>query len=84
MVHLHITGRVQGVFYRKSAQDKAHELGITGWVRNKADGSVEAVAQGERVQEFIDWCWKGPSGASVTDVTVNQDNEPPHPDFSIR
>ena len=71
-VHLSIRGRVQGVFFRASTLDQAQRLGLTGWVRNRADGSVEAVAEGSRnkVEAFIAWCQAGPSGARVQDVDV--------------
>lgn len=68
-----VKGRVQGVFYRASAQHKANELGIPGWVKNKLDGSVEIVAEGEENTLFalIDWCKTGPADALVTDVEVD-------------
>ncbi len=71
-VHLSIRGRVQGVFFRASTLDQAQRLGLTGWVRNCADGSVEVLAQGDRdnVQAFIAWCRVGPSGARVEDIDV--------------
>lgn len=71
-VSLYITGRVQGVFYRRSAQKKANELGVTGWVKNLEDGNVEAVAEGrnEAVDEFISWSKQGPLMADVKEVTV--------------
>jgi acylphosphatase len=67
-----ITGRVQGVFYRGSAQDEAERLGLTGEVRNRPDGAVEAVVEGpkDRVEEFIAWCRRGPPSARVEEVEV--------------
>ena len=67
-----ISGRVQGVFYRASAQQEAQRLGLTGEVRNLPDGNVEAVVEGprERVEEFIAWCRRGPRSARVEDVRV--------------
>lgn len=59
-VHLLITGKVQGVFYRASAKEKAVELSVTGWIRNNQHGAVESVAVGskEAIKQFIDWCKK--------------------------
>ena len=67
-----ISGMVQGVFYRASAQQEAQRLGLTGEVRNLPDGNVEAVVEGprERVDEFIAWCRRGPPSARVEDVRV--------------
>jgi acylphosphatase len=67
-----VTGKVQGVFYRQSAKEKARELGVNGAVRNEADGSVRIVASGTPVQlnEFVAWCTKGPSGAIVQNITT--------------
>ena len=67
-----VSGRVQGVFYRASAQQRARAAGIAGHALNLADGRVEVLACGEerQVLEFIDWLWIGPSAAKVTDVTV--------------
>ncbi len=69
-VSLRIRGKVQGVFFRESTRIEASRLGITGWVRNRDDGSVEAVAEGEpaALEEFIRWCHRGPQAARVTDV----------------
>jgi acylphosphatase len=63
---------VQGVYYRASTCERADELGLTGWVRNCADGSVELEAEGarERVEALITWCRRGPAGARVTGVDV--------------
>jgi acylphosphatase len=68
--HLIITGRVQGVGFRFYTERKARELGITGWVRNCRDGSVEAVIQGApgSVEAMIAWARRGPSSAVVTEV----------------
>jgi acylphosphatase len=58
------------VFYRESARTEALRLGLTGWVRNLSDGSVEAVAEGapEVLEAFVTWCHRGPTQARVTDV----------------
>ena len=73
--HLIISGRVQGVFFRSSTQDKAASLGLSGWVRNTSDGNVEAVFEGEEavVEEMISWCHKGPSPASVDNVKISEE-----------
>lgn len=85
--HLIISGLVQGVFYRASARSVAGKLGLKGWVRNRYDGTVEAVAEGTRdnVQKFIDWCHQGPPGARVTHVQVEwSDATGEFKDFSVR
>lgn len=79
---LHIKGRVQGVFFRASARDEARRLGLTGWIRNEADGSVTAEAQGPAapLQAFVTWCHKGPAAANVT--AVRTADRPPRDDES--
>ncbi len=69
-VHLLISGRVQGVNYRWSAQTEARRLGLTGWVRNLPTEEVEAVAEGQKeaLEEFIRWCHQGPRLALVSAV----------------
>jgi acylphosphatase len=69
-VSLRIQGTVQGVSYRESARQEALRLGLTGWVRNRSDGSVEATVEGEPapLEDFIRWCHTGPRLARVTDV----------------
>lgn len=67
-----VRGRVQGVYYRVSAQQQAQRLGLVGHAHNLPDGSVEVLACGEEraVLEFIVWLWQGPGAAKVADVTV--------------
>lgn len=69
-VELTVHGRVQGVFYRSSMQSEAQELGITGWVRNEDDGTVHAVAEGQRqaLETLVAWCHEGPRAAKVEAV----------------
>lgn len=67
---IHITGRVQGVFFRASTQKKALQLNLTGFVQNQPDGSVYIEAKGSRhnLQQLIDWCHQGPRFARVQSV----------------
>jgi acylphosphatase len=71
-VQLIVKGRVQGVFYRASTQREARRLGVTGWVKNRADGSIEIVAEGEEdaIKEFVGWANHGPTAARVDQVDV--------------
>lgn len=73
-IELRIAGMVQGVFFRASTQAKAHELGLTGWVRNAPDGSVELVAEGgaEALRALELWCHAGPSAARVDRVEARR------------
>lgn len=68
-----ISGRVQGVFFRDSAREKAERLGLAGWVKNTPDGRVEALFEGpsENVREMIAWCEQGPSQASVESLDTD-------------
>ena len=70
--HLIISGRVQGVGYRASLVDEARRLRVSGWVRNRRDGSVEAVVDGDAaaVAAIVAWARRGPPGALVADVAV--------------
>jgi len=69
-IHLMIRGRVQGVYFRQSSVREARRLGLTGWVKNRPDGSVEVVAEGEedQVKDFLGWAQHGPSTARVDKV----------------
>jgi acylphosphatase len=72
--HLIIKGRVQGVGYRMSAYDTAVSLGITGWVRNLHDGSVEVLAESDKatLKQFVLWAKKGPGYAKVSEVKTEE------------
>lgn len=69
-LHLTIHGRVQGVFFRESMVHKATSLGVTGWVKNQVDGTVEAVVQGEAaaIDAIVEWARHGPPSARVDRV----------------
>ena len=75
--HVIVSGRVQGVFYRAEARDKAVNISVSGWVRNLPGGGVEAVFEGgkDKVEQMIEWCKKGPSGARVDGVSVSWEPE---------
>ncbi len=74
-VRIIITGEVQGVFFRSFIRKEAETLGVTGWVRNNPDLSVEAVFEGEEkaVEELVQHCQKGSLGAHVENVTVEEE-----------
>jgi acylphosphatase len=80
--HLWVSGRVQGVFFRQSTENRARELGLTGWVRNLSDGRVEAIAEGdaEALDHWIAFCHVGPPAAHVDHVELRW--EPPSGEFS--
>jgi acylphosphatase len=71
---LRVRGRVQGVFFRASTRHRARELGVVGWVRNREDGSVELEAEGTpaAVSALIEWAHRGPPGARVDRVQVEE------------
>jgi acylphosphatase len=82
-----VSGKVQGVFYRASAAERARALGVTGYAKNLPDGRVEVLACGEEVQvkELIDWLRKGPPAAKVQGVDVEDADAAQAPrDFSTR
>lgn len=81
-----VCGRVQGVWFRGSTQQRARELGLAGWVRNCADGSVEAVFEGlpEAVADAIAFCREGPPAARVARVDVDDEPLEGLDDFVLR
>jgi len=71
-IRLIVTGRVQGVFFRRAAAERARTLGITGWARNLSDGSVEIVGEGQpqQLKLLLTWAHRGPPDARVDVVQV--------------
>jgi acylphosphatase len=88
MKHLNLTiiGRVQGVFFRARAKQKADELGLAGWVRNSSDGSVRAEIEGEddAVNSFVAWCREGSGSAAVERVHAEEGSVKGLEGFEIR
>jgi acylphosphatase len=87
MKHLNImvTGKVQGVFFRKYTEQKALELGITGLVRNLDDGSVYIEAEGpeDQLADFVEWCYEGSPSSRVADVLVEESTPVKFTSFQI-
>jgi acylphosphatase len=84
--HLQIHGRVQGVGFRYSMLREATRLGVSGWVRNRRDGSVEALVQGgdAAVAALIEWARRGPPGAQVISLNVSEGVAEPAASFEQR
>jgi acylphosphatase len=74
-VHAVIRGRVQGVFFRMETKRAAERFGVSGWVKNLKDGTVEAVFEGERerIDAILDWCKQGPPHAHVENLDLKWD-----------
>ncbi len=74
--HVVIFGKVQGVFFRMETKSAAQRFGVSGWVRNKRDGSVEAVFEGNQknVELILDWCKKGAPLSRVQEVDIKQED----------
>ena len=75
-VHVHVSGTVQGVYFRATTRDRAREHDVDGWVRNLADGRVEAVFEGpeDAVESMVEWCHEGSPAASVDSVTAEYED----------
>lgn len=84
--HVHVTGRVQGVFFRATTRERAAEHDVDGWVKNLADGRVEAVFEGseESVEAMIEFCHEGSPQARVEDVEVEYQEPTGLDGFQIR
>jgi acylphosphatase len=80
-----VHGRVQGVGYRFSARVEAQRLGVTGWIKNRNDGSVEAEIEGDRgsVEQMLSWLDEGPPGAEVTALTSSDADPTGDPGFRV-
>ena len=85
-VRARITGRVQGVGFRAFVEQAAERLGVSGWVRNRRDGSVEAVIAGDtsKVDEMLTLCWQGPPAAKVDGVSVEDAPAPDGRGFGMK
>lgn len=81
-----ISGRVQGVYYRESTRQAAQRLGVSGWVRNLADGRVECHLEGsvEALAHMERWLWQGPAAAQVTGVVLEEVGCEGFTDFQVR
>lgn len=85
--HAIISGKVQGVFFRMETQKTAEKKGVSGWVRNKQDGTVEAVFEGDKnsVDSVIEWCKQGPPGSRVDDINIEWETySGEFTDFNVR
>ena len=84
-IHVIVSGKVQGVYFRASCVDIARKLGIGGWVRNMPDNRVEIMASGggKVIDEFIKWCGQGPAGARVDEVLLEEKAFQPFENFTI-
>lgn len=85
-IHAFVSGRVQGVWYRRSTQRKAESCGVTGWAKNLADGRVEVMLCGEEiaVKEVADWLYEGAPNARVEQVLIETLEWQPLTGFSVR
>ncbi len=75
-IHIFVTGRVQGVFFRQSARVMAIKNNVNGWVRNLGDGRVEIVAEGQEsnIDALADWCKTGPANSRVDEFELSEEN----------
>jgi acylphosphatase len=84
--HVIVHGDVQGVFFRDSCRERASSRGVSGWVRNNPDGTVEAVFEGdgEAVDSLVRFCQEGPRGAQVEHVDVSEEEPEGLDGFQVR
>lgn len=83
---IYVTGRVQGVFFRKNTMEKARDLGLKGWVKNLDNGSVQIEAEGpvDQLDSLVEWAKVGPDGAEVLQVKANERDWEDFQSFDIR
>lgn len=84
--HWFVSGKVQGVWFRASTEEQARQLGLTGWVRNLADGRVEVLAFGdkEKIEQLHEWLKHGPKLANVSDLSHEEISWQEYEDFKTR
>lgn len=84
--NISVKGKVQGVSYRFNAQAKAHQFDLTGFVKNREDGSVYAEVEGEEdnINRFVEWCYVGPRLAKVTEVSAEEGDYLDFKTFEVR
>ncbi|THE63703.1 acylphosphatase [Salinadaptatus halalkaliphilus] len=84
--HIFVSGTVQGVYYRANTRDTAREKGVDGWVKNLADGRVEAIFEGPEpaVESMIEWCHTGSPAADVNDIDIEYETPQAEDGFEIR
>ena len=75
-IHIFVSGKVQGVFFRENTRKKAAEFGLSGFVRNLPNGKVEAVFEGdkEKIEKIIQWIKKGPETAQIENIEIDWQN----------
>jgi acylphosphatase len=85
-IHVVVHGHVQGVFFRDTLRRSAREHDVSGWVRNRGDGTVEAVFEGDdsAVERMVDWMRSGPSSAWVERVDITEEEPEGLSDFGVR
>jgi acylphosphatase len=84
-MHCIVSGRVQGVFFRENTRQRAHSLGLTGWTRNRTDGTVEVLACGapDSLVKLQHWLRQGPDAAKVAKISCQQAQDDHYDDFRI-
>lgn len=84
-MHVFVSGKVQGVWFRESTRQEAERLGLGGWVRNLPDGRVEALFTGPppAVDQMVAWCHRGPDAAQVAEVAATPEEGPAEPAFRV-
>ncbi|MEO6637877.1 MAG: acylphosphatase [Ginsengibacter sp.] len=84
--HLVISGKVQGVFFRATARKIAERYNLTGWVKNLANGNVEAIVSGNKhdIEKFIEWCKQGPEKGEVQSVDISYIEQKIFKDFTVK